>query len=68
MSDEERLEQIETRIAYQELAIEDIGESVGELQERIRQLEHVLRRFAERLDAGGAEPPTDPGDERPPHY
>ncbi len=67
MSDEERLEQIETRIAYQELAIEDLGESLGALRERLRQLEQLVRRVAERLDQGTAQP-SDPGDERPPHY
>ena len=67
MSDDERLEQIETRIAYQDLAIEDLGESLGALQARLQQLEQVVRRLAERLDAGSAEPPS-PGDERPPHY
>ncbi len=69
MTDEQRLEEIETRIAYQELAIEDLGGSIDALQDRLRQLEQAVRRLAEELEAGsGPSGPQVSGDERPPHY
>jgi SlyX protein len=65
----ERLEQIETKIAYLEHANAQLSEVVL-LQERdIEALRTQLSALRSRLDAGkGAESPWTAEDERPPHY
>ena len=65
----ERLEQIETKIAYLEHANAQLSE-VLLLQERdIDALRNQLAVLQSRLDAGkGGESPWTVDDERPPHY
>jgi len=69
VNSEERLEAIETKVAYQERAVDEIGESLGALQLRLRALEMAVRHLSERLDAGSSLDADSPArDERPPHY
>jgi uncharacterized coiled-coil protein SlyX len=65
----ERLEQIETKIAYLEHANAQLSEVVL-LQERdIENLRAQLSALCLRLDAAkGGESPWTPEEERPPHY
>jgi SlyX protein len=65
----ERLEQIETKIAYLEHANAQLSEVVL-LQERdIDALRNQIAALQSRLDAGkGGDSPWTVDDERPPHY
>jgi SlyX protein len=69
MSDAERLEKLETTIAYQEQSIEDLNRTVLELAAEIAQLKRLIGNMGERLreiadNPALAEPPEPP----PPHY
>ena len=69
MSDAARLEKLETTIAYQEQAIEDLNKTVLVQAAEIAQLKRLVGNLGERLReiadnpalAEGPEPP-------PPHY
>ena len=66
---EKRLEDLETKVAYQELAIQQLSDIASRQQEQITQLETTCRLLLERLkDAVEAGRPNHSGDERPPHY
>jgi SlyX protein len=69
MSDAERLEKLETTIAYQEQSIEDLNRTVLEQAAEIAQLKRLIGNMGERLreiadNPALAEPPEPP----PPHY
>lgn len=66
---EERLIELETRLTYQEAALQELNEIVTRQERRIGELETLCRQLLERvarlgqdLDKGGA------ADEVPPHY
>jgi len=72
MADEEtrsRLEELETRNAYQEATIQDLSTQIYEQQVQIDRLESRLRSLVERVKglATGDTAPL-PENERPPHY
>jgi len=64
-----RLEELETRNAYQEATIQDLSTQVYVHQQRIDRLEDQLSRLAEKVRglASGEATPL-PENERPPHY
>jgi SlyX protein len=64
-----RLQELETRNAYQEAAIEDLSTRVYEQQQQIDSLERQLFSLAEKVKsiAAGENSPL-PENERPPHY
>jgi SlyX protein len=69
MTDTERLEKLETTIAYQEQAIEDLNKMVLAQAVEIAQLKRLVGNLGERLreiadNPALAEPPEPP----PPHY
>jgi SlyX protein len=69
MSDAERLEKLETTIAYQDQAIEDLNKAVLAQAEEIAQLKRLVGNLGERLreiadNPALAEAPEPP----PPHY
>ena len=69
MTDSERLEKLETTIAYQEQAIEDLNKMVLAQAAEIAQLKRLVGNLGERLreiadNPALAEPPEPP----PPHY
>jgi SlyX protein len=66
---EPRVVELETKLAYQEAAVETLSAEVARQQRQIEQMQTALRRIAERL------PPSAEGagrgsleDELPPHY
>jgi SlyX protein len=69
MTDAERLEKLETTVAFQEQAIEDLNKTITEQWAEITALRRVLGNLGERVReiadnpalAEGPEPP-------PPHY
>lgn len=66
---EERLIELETKAAHQEVAIEELLQAVHAQYLLIDKLEKNLKLLTERFDgvnSGGQE--IGPGDEKPPHY
>ena len=67
--DNARLEALETRIAHQERAIEDLNTTVTEQWKHIDALNKQIARFADRLQQIEDNAPSPGADEPPPpHY
>lgn len=69
MSDADRLEKLETTLAYQDQMIEDLNKMVLEQAAEIAQLKRLVGNIGERVreiadNPALAEPPEPP----PPHY
>ena len=69
MNDAARLEKLETTVAYQEQAIEDLNKTILAQAAEIAQLKRLTANLGERLrdladNPALAEPPEPP----PPHY
>ena len=67
---EERLVEIETKIAFQEQTIKDLNDVVYEQQQEIERLGSICDALVKRIKelsefAPGIEPPAN---EKPPHY
>ena len=68
-SDEDRLERVETRIAYQERALQELSDVVYRQELRIDGLESLVSQLREQIEElAEALPATPPDDEPPPHY
>ncbi|MDN6180370.1 MAG: SlyX family protein [Halomonas subglaciescola] len=67
-----RLEELETRLAYQEAWLDTLDQSVIDQQRRLDALEKLSALMRERLRAqhspSGADATTHPDSEPPPHY
>ena len=66
---EERLENIETKISYQEDQIDALNKTVYQQQQKLDQLEEICRALARHIQAlaeAGNEGKS--ANERPPHY
>ena len=66
---DDRINELESKIAFQEDAVNELNAAVYEQHKRIEELQAVCRKLAERLDAqssGDAMPETT--DTPPPHY
>jgi len=69
MTDTERLDRLETTVAYQDQAIEDLSKTVTAQWAEIAELKRLIGNLGERLrdisdNPALAEPPEPP----PPHY
>lgn len=66
--DARRLEEIESKILFQEQALQELNDVLYQQRQQIDRLELLLRRLGDRLDAWAQ--PVDPGaaEEKPPHY
>ncbi len=66
---EERLIQIETKLAHQDQTLIELNDALAEQQAAIMSLEQLCAAIAERLRSlGDGESSAPPEDERPPHY
>jgi SlyX protein len=65
---EERLVELETRLAYQEATLQVLNEVVTRQQQQIDQLDSLCRRLLERVDTAGGAARGSAVDEIPPHY
>ena len=66
---EDRLVQIETKLAHQEQMLTELDAALTTQQSTIMTLERMCASMAERIQSlGGDETATPPGDDRPPHY
>jgi len=69
MDTEQRLIELEAKIAHQDQAISELSEEIYRQQQQIVWLEDQARHLLERLQsAGTTEPSPDPSSEIPPHY
>lgn len=69
MTDDERIIELETKLAYQEDLIQELNKTVFEQQKRLKQLEEAyqfLHAQAKELSASVSDGKA--VDERPPHY
>lgn len=66
---EERLINIETKIAFQEDMIEELSKTIYQQQQRLDRLTAACQSLAEHLEAlATAKDGGMPANERPPHY
>ncbi|KPK61031.1 MAG: hypothetical protein AMJ59_03480 [Gammaproteobacteria bacterium SG8_31] len=66
---QERLEQVETKIAFQEQSLQELGDTVYQQALRIERLETVIKMLTDRIaELAEAMPDTTADDEVPPHY
>ena len=67
--DEQRIVEIESKLAHQELAVEQLNTVVTDQQSRLNRLEEVSQRLLERVSGlDAADTAAEAADERPPHY
>ena len=66
---EDRLVDIEVKLAHHEQLLTDLDDVVTKQQAKIMQLEELCSSLVERVRSIGEETPGDgPQDEQPPHY
>jgi SlyX protein len=67
---EERLENIETKISFQEDLLEELNKTVYQQQQKIERLETLCHSLAQHLQTLSATKNEGemPANERPPHY
>ena len=63
----ERIDTLETRIAYQDHTIETLNQTITAQWKQIDALTRQIAQFSERLQEAEANAPG-PANERPPHY
>lgn len=63
----ERIDTLETRIAYQDDTIETLNRTITAQWKQIDALTRQIAQFSERLEEAEANAPG-PANERPPHY
>lgn len=67
--DEDRLIEIETKLAHQEDLVNELNTVVTDQQAQISRLEELCRSLISRVRSlADAETTGDSGDDRPPHY
>ncbi len=67
--DEKSFIVLETKISYQEVAIEELQNTVHEQYLRIQKLEKSIKILTERFKAASQDDnPIGPAGEKPPHY
>jgi SlyX protein len=66
---EARVVELETRLAFQEHALAELGEALADSRMESARLADLVRRVFEELRASRPGPSADPADEPPPpHY
>ena len=66
---DDRLVNIETKLAHQDQLLIELNDALGKQQESIMTLEQLCASMAQRLRSmGEGETVSPPDDERPPHY
>ena len=63
---QEKIQDLETRLAFQDDLLDAMNRSISEQNERIRILELAYRDLAKQMRDGDSE--INAGEERPPHY
>lgn len=69
MTDSARIEELETRLAFQEKSLQELGDSVYRQELQIERLEAAVRVLTQRIaDLAETMPESTPDDQQPPHY
>ena len=69
MNDDPRIQELESKLAFNERTVDELNRSVFGLQSRIERLEAACAELGERVRVLGEKLPNDlPEDEKPPHY
>ncbi|MCG2635225.1 MAG: SlyX family protein [Gammaproteobacteria bacterium] len=68
MSDEQRLAELESRIAFQEDGIQSLSDLIHQQQQQLDRLKALCDSLTQRYQTLAEEPPENPANERPPHY
>jgi len=68
MTETSRLDNVESRLAYQERMIEDLNQTLTAQWKDIERLRRDIARLSERLASAEAPSWTDPGEEPPPPH
>jgi SlyX protein len=67
--DEQRLIEIETKLAYQEQMLGELNEVLTDQQGQLSRLERIAESLGEQLKSlTESQPASNVTDERPPHY
>lgn len=66
--DEPRIVEIETKLAHQELLLEQLNSALTEQQSQLSRLQALSQRLVDRLQAVEQSAASGSGDDRPPHY
>lgn len=67
--DEDRLTELETRLAFQDAALQDLNQVVTDLQRQLDLMEGMLRNLQQQLQEMAELQTEDAGNEPPPpHY
>lgn len=66
---EHRITELETKVAYQEVSIQELDKAVMTMQKQIEELETCCQILKERMrEVSGLIPEFNFPDEKPPHY
>ena len=69
MSVADRLERLETRLAFQERSLQELGDTVYRQELVIERLEAGIKLLTQRIaELAEVVPESSPDDPRPPHY
>ena len=67
--EDQRLDELESRVAFQDQHIEDLYRALAEQQQQLLRQQRLIEALSQRLQALAAGEGGDaPQDERPPHY
>jgi SlyX protein len=67
-NDQERIDTLETRLAFQDDTIQQLNDALIAQQARIDLLETEMRQLIDQFRSGVTDAQIDPADELPPHY
>lgn len=65
---EDRLTELETRIAFQEHSLQELSDEMYRQQKQIERLDNICRMLLQQMQDVSAALPAKPLDEKPPHY
>jgi SlyX protein len=69
MTTEQRLDELETRLVFQDRTVQELNDALTDQQRQLDQQREALDRLRQRLEALAAAMPLPPlSDEVPPHY
>lgn len=68
MTDAAAFIELETKISHQEIAIDELKQTVFEQHLAIEKIEKEIKRISDRLAGVDSGPTVGPGNEKPPHY
>ena len=67
MSDIEKINELETKIAFQEELLQKLDDALAGQQKQLLEMEHRIRLMMEQIQRIESAA-SDPDDEKPPHY